>query len=91
MRVLGFILVMVMISTSSQSSEKRDFQTCYEIARTMNMYLGMHSDEWNLFTKMLRTDKNIDGEKSLELVDKIDVSLTKASKYATIFNAKCKE
>ena len=89
MRVLGLILVMVMISTSSQSSEKRDFQTCYEIARTMNMYLGMHSDEWNLFTKMLRS-KNIDGDKSLELVDKIDASLTKASKYATIFNAKCK-
>ena len=90
MRVLGFILVMVMISTSSQSSQKRDFTLCSEIAYSMNMYLGQHSVEWDLFTKMLNTDTNIDTDKTLELIDKIDKSLTKASKYATIYNAKCK-
>ena len=89
MRVLGLILVMVMISTSSQSSErKRDFTLCSEIAYSMNDALGLHSSQWSVVTHLLKTDKDTDA--ILLVLDEMDKSLTKASKYATIYNAKCK-
>ena len=89
MRLLGLILVMVMISTSSQSSEKRDFTRCSEIAKSMNIYLGQHSSELGVINHLMKTDKS-QSDSILEMIKAMDRSLTTASKYATIFIAKCK-
>ena len=85
MRLLGLILVMMMISTSSQSSEMKDWTKCSQIEKSMNEYLGMHSVEWDLLKKL-----EVGSDGYMNLLDAIDKSLTQASKYATIYNAKCK-
>ena len=85
MRLLGLILVMMMISTSSQSSEMKDWTICSQIEMSMNEYLGMHSVEWDLLKKL-----EVGSDGYMNLLDAIDKSLTQASKYATIYIAKCK-
>ena len=88
MRLLGLILVLMIVPISSQSSEKRDFTLCSEIARSVNEYLGMHSAECNVLGVMI--DSDYDKDQFRNMLDTVDRSLTTASKYATIYIAKCK-
>ena len=52
MRLLGLILVMMMISTSSQSSEMKDWTLCSQIAKSMDAYLSLHSTNYDVLEKL---------------------------------------
>ena len=85
MRFICLILVMMMISTSSQSSEMKDWTKCRQTLTSINEYLGIHSVDWHMLKKL-----ELGSDLYMQQLDAIDRSLTKASKYATIYNAKCK-
>ena len=85
MKSLFIIPLVLLFSTPSSSSEMKDWTKCSQIEMSMNEYLGMHSVEWDLLKKL-----EVGSDGYMNLLDAIDKSLTQASKYATIYNAKCK-
>ena len=85
MKSLFIIPLVLLFSTPSSSSEMEDFTKCSQIEMSMNEYLGIHSDDRDFLMEL-----EVGSDGYIDVLIAIDRSLTKASKYATIYIAKCK-
>ena len=93
MRLLGLILGMMMISTPSQS-ERLNLLRCNDIEKEMVANLAEYTVYHSLRSK-IPTGQRDDGsfypmDEYRSLTQRLDKYLTKASQFATIYNAKCK-
>ena len=87
MRSLVFILIIMVVSTSSHSSAKMNFTSCSDILLLMNHHLRLVSNDYETRSQL---DPQKHKEGFMMMSKSLERNLDTATKWATIYNAKYK-